>query len=392
MATSIDALSELGAVDLFSFYDQRLYPRGSEPELPAGVDVARLATAPYPQIGAPMSWRPVWLARGGLPLEVVMRRRDRAPRSMFEAWAHPHYDLAWFATAPTYEWLGRPHLGTTVVDLDGLEGPRERQRARMMRASPGPRALASTVRGASAVAQAHLNARDWDAFERSVAADVDRVVLCSDEDVRGSGLANAVAVPNTYPQPDRPAGAGPAGHPPSLLFQGTFDYGPNLDGAEWLTREIAPRIRALVPGARIRLVGRTSTGADRLHAPPDVTVVGPVPTMEAELARADVAVVPLRYGSGTRIKIIESFAHRVPVVSTTAGAEGLGVRDGVQLLIADDADAFARACRRLLAEPDLRRALVDAGEAWYQQRFERKVARESIRSIVAGLVDEPRSR
>jgi glycosyltransferase involved in cell wall biosynthesis len=182
------------------------------------------------------------------------------------------------------------------------------------------------------------------------------------------------------------------GRPPSLLFQGTFDYGPNVDGAEWLTREIAPRIASLVPGTRIRLVGRTSAGVDRLNRPPDIAVVGPVPQMETELARADVAVVPLRYGSGTRIKIIESFAHRIPVVSTTAGAEGLGAIDGVHLLIADDADAFAASCRRLLTEPDLRHALVDAGEALYRRHFEPGVARDSIRSVIAGLQDEHPSR
>ncbi len=393
MATSIEALSQLGAVDLFSFYDQRLYRQpGSRPEVPAEVDVARLATAPYPQIGPPTRWRPAWLARGGTPLEVVMRRRDPLPRRTFDAWIDPPYDLVWFATAPTYEWLGRPTLGTTVVDLDGLEGPRERQRARMIGAAPGAQGASGVVRRISALAQARLNARDWDAFERSVAGAVDRIVLCSEDDVRRSGLPNAVAVPNTYRRPERPVGRAAVGRPPSLLFQGTFDYGPNLDGAEWLTREIAPRIRALTPDTRIRLVGRTSAGVDRLHRPPEVTVVGPVPQMETELARADVAVVPLRYGSGTRIKIIESLAHRIPVVSTTVGAEGLGADDGVHLLLADDADSFAVACRRLLTEPDLRRSLVEAGEALYLRRFERRAAGEAIRSVVAGLQGEPSPR
>ena len=69
--------------------------------------------------------------------------------------------------------------------------------------------------------------------------------------------------------------------------------------------------------------------------------------MEPELAQADVAVVPIRYGSGTRLKILESFAHRVPVVSTTIGAEGLQVEHGVHLLLADDPEAFAAACERL---------------------------------------------
>ena len=87
----------------------------------------------------------------------------------------------------------------------------------------------------------------------------------------------------------------------------------------------------------------------RLHQPGVLTVVGEVASMEGELARASVAVVPVRYGGGTRVKILESFAHRVPVVSTSLGAEGLDVEDGVHLLIADDPEQFAAAVVRLLA-------------------------------------------
>ena len=74
--------------------------------------------------------------------------------------------------------------------------------------------------------------------------------------------------------------------------------------------------------------------------------------MATELGGADMAVIPIRFGSGTRIKIIEAFAHRVPVVSTTIGAEGLDALDGVHLLLADEPEAFADACHRLATEPD----------------------------------------
>ena len=127
---------------------------------------------------------------------------------------------------------------------------------------------------------------------------------------------------------------------------------------------------------------RRCQGWSAWHRPPAVTVVGTVPAMEPELARADIAVVPIRYGSGTRLKILESFAHRVPVVSTTVGAEGLEVVDGVHLLLADDPDAFAAACQRLLTEPDLRKRLVDAAEMLYREQFERSAARDRIQALV----------
>ncbi len=116
--------------------------------------------------------------------------------------------------------------------------------------------------------------------------------------------------------------------------------------------------------------------------PRDVVVVGQVPEMEPELARADVAVVPVRYGSGTRLKILESFAHRVPVVSTTVGAEGLDVEDGVHLLVADGADAFAAACERLVADADLRRRLIEAAEQRFVERYESRVACRQIVQLV----------
>ena len=204
------------------------------------------------------------------------------------------------------------------------------------------------------MAQTRLNARDWRQFQRSVASDVDRVVLCSDLDAVRSGLANVVVVPNTYERPERPVGHVEVGQPSVVLFQATFDYAPNVDAAEWLVAEVAPRLRARLPDVEVRLVGTPVPGVQRQHRPPAITVVGMVPAMEPELSRADIAVVPIRYGSGTRLKILESFAHRVPVVSTTIGAEGLGVVDGVHLLLADDPDSFAAACERLLTEPDLR--------------------------------------
>ena len=133
-------------------------------------------------------------------------------------------------------------------------------------------------------------------------------------------------IPNTYPRPTRPVGDPAADRPPVVLFQGNLGYPPNIDAAQWLATAIAPLIRAAVPATEVRLVGRPGTNVTELHRPGVVTVVGEVPSMEEELARATVAVVPVRYGSGTRVKILESFAHRVPVVSTTLGAGGLGRR------------------------------------------------------------------
>ena len=144
----------------------------------------------------------------------------------------------------------------------------------------------------------------------------------------------------------------------TILFQGTLRYPPNADAARYLIDELRPAIVRLVPNAAVRLVGVTTPTIAALGDRPGVTVVGRVPDIDTELARADLVLVPIRFGSGTRIKILEAFAHRIPVVSTVLGAEGLDVVDECHLLLADTPDAIAVACARLL-DDESRRRLVD---------------------------------
>jgi glycosyltransferase involved in cell wall biosynthesis len=381
LANSVEALARLGEVDLFTLCD----PRRADRTIPPTVELARLETTPYPRAARRLRWRTAWLARGGVPLEVAMRRFDPAPGVALQSWASDSYDLVWFSTAATYEWVGRPRLGPTVIDLVDLEDDKERQRATLL-GREQHHGVADRVRRLVAGAQGRLNARDWGAFQRSVAADVDRVVLASDLDVHRSGLPRASVVPNTLRRPARPLGRAGVGVPPTVLFQGSLNYAPNMDAADWLVGQVAPRLRARVGGCEIRLVGRPTPGVERLHTPPSVTVVGRVPEMGPELERADVAVVPIRYGSGTRVKILESFAHRIPVVSTTVGAEGLEVTDGVHLLVADDPERFAIQCERLLTEPELRKRVADAAEQLFRERYELSASEERIRAVVQAVV------
>jgi glycosyltransferase involved in cell wall biosynthesis len=103
--------------------------------------------------------------------------------------------------------------------------------------------------------------------------------------------------------------------------------------------------------------------------------------MTVELARADVVAVPVRFASGTRVKILEAFAHGVPVVSTVVGAEGLDIRDGHEALLADEPGAFADACCRVLTDLPLRRRLVTNARATFLQRFQA----DHVEAMVARL-------
>ena len=377
LAKMVEAVSAIGEIDLFSLYD----PWRTSPALPSSLDVRRLETVPYPEVANPHWWR-LWMLRRGTPKEVFMRRDDRSPRTGFEAFAADDYDVVWFSTAATFSWMGRPRLGPTIVDLMDLEDVKARQTSSLLRKERSEGGLRQTAIQKSRALANRMNAHDWKVFQRSVAAEVDRVILCSDDDVRRSGLSNAVAVPNTYGRPERSLGRREVGTPPTILFQGSLHYGPNIDGVDWLIDDVAPRLWEQLPGAQIRLVGTTSPGVEKRHRPPDVVVAGRVPDIEPELARADVAVVPLRIGSGTRLKILESFAHRIPVVSTTIGADGLDVEDGVHLLLADGPEDFARACRRLIEDRALARRLVDAAERRFLERYEWSNTRHRIQQLV----------
>jgi glycosyltransferase involved in cell wall biosynthesis len=148
-------------------------------------------------------------------------------------------------------------------------------------------------------------------------------------------------------------------------------------------------VRLVLPGTVIRLAGQSTPGTEASADPPDVVVTGLVADMTDELARADVVVVPLRSGSGTRLKILEAMAHGVPVVSTTIGAEGLDVQDGVHLLVADTAEAMVAAVERLQDDPGLRARLVANARARFDEGYEDRAAADRIHDVVDSLRRDP---
>jgi hypothetical protein len=321
-----------------------------------------------------------WLTSSHLPLELV--QEDAAlPRRAFESWRAGDYDVVWFSKASTYELLDRPRLGPTVVDLDDLEDRKILSRLEMARAGGGTTGIVTRARDAVGVAQAKMNARRWSDLQRSVAGSVDRVALCSELDATRSGLGNVTVIPNGYDAPAHPVGRQDVAEPPTVLLVGNYLYPPNADAAGFLVSEILPHLRARVGEVMVRLVGEPNTAVNGLDRPPEVSVVGRVASMEPELERADLVVVPVRYGSGTRVKILEAAAQRIPIVSTTLGAEGLGFEDGRHLLLADGAEDFASACAQLLGQPGLRRRLVDEAEREFKARFQWSSVRQQIRAL-----------
>jgi glycosyltransferase involved in cell wall biosynthesis len=172
-------------------------------------------------------------------------------------------------------------------------------------------------------------------------------------------------VDTTYFQP------GGAAHVPGrIVFSGSMDWHPNEDAVIYFGEVMLPRIRARMPSATFAIVGRNPTprlrqAADRLG----MIVTGTVDDVRPWLDEAQVYVVPLRAGSGTRMKIFEALAMAKPVVSTSVGAEGLDLVDGREFIAADTPETFADAVTALLADENRRRALGDSGRALVVERY-----------------------
>jgi len=170
---------------------------------------------------------------------------------------------------------------------------------------------------------------------------------------------------------DRFRSHGGADSPSSrLLFVGSMDVKMNIDAVTWFAREIYPQIREHIPDAEFQIVGRNPASEVRaLDQQEGIDVTGGVERVRPYYERAGVAVVPLRRGGGTKLKVPEAMAARVPVVATSVGAQGLNVEDGVHLRIADEAGPFAEAVMELMVDREEARRLVQAAYERVEQQY-----------------------
>jgi glycosyltransferase involved in cell wall biosynthesis len=205
-------------------------------------------------------------------------------------------------------------------------------------------------------------------YEERVCRSVKRIVAVSQDDARAMqslyGVREVAAVPTGV---DLDYFAPPPNPPPvasDLVFLGSMDWWPNIDGIRWFVADILPLIRRQLPACSLTVVGRLPSAEILRLAETDVRihVTGTVPDVRPYLWGSAVSIVPLRIGGGTRLKIYESMAAQVPVVSTTIGAEGLDVRDGENIALADSPQVFAERCLALLGCAESRRKQAQA--AW----------------------------
>ncbi len=327
------------------------------------------------------------VARPSMPLEVPWRDGPLASRAAARFMVG-HYDLVWYFGIRPWVLVGGLGVAPTILDFVDLDDQKVEARRSIPRPpADGPAARLQRTAGRVTSDQ---EIRRWRRLHRQAGERVDMTVVCSELDAEratAGGVPRVSVIPNSYPRVEHPRGRVAVASPPTVLFPGTLRYPPNADAAGFLAGEVGPLRRTLVPDVRIRLVGRGTEALSGLDDPPRLTMVGQVEDIEAELAGADLIVVPLRFGSGTRLKILEAFAHRLPVVSTTLGAEGLGVEDGVHLLLGDTPADLAAACARLLTDETLREALTSRAHQHYLDRFESQMVEGRIASLAISVVE-----
>lgn len=230
--------------------------------------------------------------------------------------------------------------------------------------------------------------------ERAVCQRADVVLACSEQDqtsfLKLAPSSNVHVVPNgvdtkrfDHPESSNWFVKSPV---PRIVFTGAMDYAPNVEGVEWFCKNVLPIIQKHEPNVLMQVVGRDpSQRITQLHDlrcpvdgtndfPPDdrvgVEVTGRVESVSPYLASAAIVVVPLLDGGGTRLKILEAFAAKRAVISTTKGAEGIDAQPGNEILIADDPQSFGMAVVRLLRDPTEAKRIGNAGYRLACQRYD----------------------
>ena len=234
-----------------------------------------------------------------------------------------------------------------------------------------------------------LKYRGLEGFERAACAGADRVLACSQEDAeRLLALApgcRVSVVPNGVDLEVFSPGRAGDERGGTLVFVGHMDWFPNRDGIEYFIADILPLLKER-PDLHLEVIGRRRNFSVPPAAVAQVNCAGFVDDLQARVRRASVFIVPLRAGSGTRLKILEAMAMGKGIVSTRIGAEGIGLVDGDSACLADKPEDFAAAVDRLLDDPDLCQRLGRRARQLAEQRYGWTVIGERLLATYEALL------
>jgi ubiquinone biosynthesis protein Coq4/LmbE family N-acetylglucosaminyl deacetylase len=168
-----------------------------------------------------------------------------------------------------------------------------------------------------------------------------------------------------------------------LFFIGGFNHAPNVDAVHYFITDILPLVHQFFPEVRFHIVGSNMPESIRELASPLIDPVGYVPDVEPWFEQSRVFVAPLRHGAGMKGKVGQSLSYGLPVVTSSVGAEGISLFDGVNALIADEPVLFAEAIRRLYSDDALWKRISEAGQELIRERFSKEKVAPILQTLVA---------
>jgi glycosyltransferase involved in cell wall biosynthesis len=234
-----------------------------------------------------------------------------------------------------------------------------------------------------------LERRAWRSLGRSTFSVADAVVVFTERDRREiaelSGATSVVRIPLGCELP-HPAADPVGADPPRILFVGSFVHAPNIDAAVWLAEEIIPAVTARFPSAWLQIVGSSPPAEVNALVRRGVAVIGDVPSISPYLDDAAVVAAPIRQGGGMRVKVIEALAAGKAVVATPLALEGLDVRHGEHVLVAETAAEFADAVVALLADAGRRAELAMAARRWAEDHLDPDTQVRAYERLYASLL------
>jgi glycosyltransferase involved in cell wall biosynthesis len=279
------------------------------------------------------------------------------------------HDVVWVHTMRTANWFRIAKWPHSVLDVDDLPS-RVYQSSVLSSGNPGRRFLDRRMQWISRRRELVLPKR------------FDVLTVCSEEDRRYLGCPERThVIPNgAHAQAQRQF---VDSAPPRIGFIGNCTFKPNEDGLYWFISKVWPRVKSRIPSVRLRLVGRGSDGF-LAKSGPDIDGCGWLEDPGEEIASWSLMIVPVKVGSGTRVKMAEGFSRKCPIVATPLGAFGYEVESGREVLLGDSVEDFAAACILLLGNPDFRKSLSEAA----YKRFLERWTWESFGGTVGAAIQE----
>ncbi len=172
----------------------------------------------------------------------------------------------------------------------------------------------------------------------------------------------------------------------NALFVGSFFHGPNVDAAEYIVSDLAPRLQRTQPCLQIVIIGENPPKMLKASAPENVAVLGHVEDITPFLRHSRLSIAPLRFGAGVKGKVLQSMAEGLPVVATTIANEGIAATHNREIMIADTADETAAAIAAVTADDDLWQRLSDGGRALVRDRFSFAAATRTLDRILNSCI------